>query len=350
MTSTQRIGALSPVRAARACRAAAVVAALLMPLTLGASVPAPVGPPRGSVAPRISLNDLHGAGVTTERLSGRTLVVVFGELGHDGTRQACGETLDAIADQRLEQEKIVPILITAQDRPAAELREQAAQGRFPALILQDPKREAFGAYRILVVPTVVVVDGKGVVVHSMPGFLPRFKEMLVEAMLVSAGRESPEEFDRSLGVQGETPADKESLRAGRLAHLADELARHGLDEMAEARYTEARAISPGNVAASLGLAALKLRQGQLDQAESLYRSVLASHADSTDASLGLAEVNLRRGGDALTQAEILLRSVLGADARQPRAHYLLGLVHEQRGHCAEATAEYRAAAELLLKR
>jgi hypothetical protein len=311
------------------------------------------GPPRESVAPRIALNDLHGAAVSTDQFSGRPLVLVFGDLGHDGCRQACAAILDELADELgggLDPSSALPILITAQAGVPAELRDQAAKGRFPPLILLDPSRDAFGAYRIVVVPTVVIVSSKGKVVHSMPGFIPRFQEILAESLLVANGRHTAADLDRCLGLTGDAAPDSESLRAARLVHLGDELVRHGLDEMAEARYTEALVLAPGNLEATIGLASLKSRLGKLDEAEALFREVLKSQAESVEASLGIAELNLSRGGEALARAEADLKALLESHPKLPRGHYLLGRLHEVRGRFQDAAAEYRAAVELLLKK
>ena len=319
------------------------LALLLVPASIAAA------PPAGSDAPPISLDDLSGKPVATAALAPRTLVLIFGELGHEGVKQACGDVLDVLSDPKVAGSGVVPVLVIAQDAPPAQLRDQASQGRFPAVILHDPKRDAFGAYRILVVPTVVVVDGKGKVVHSMPGFLQRFKEILTESILLAAGKESKEQFDQTIDPKAQSDAH-ESVRADRLAHLGAELTRHGLYDMAEARYTEATTLVPGHVGATLGLGDLMLRQGRLAEAEPLFRSALASDPKSPEAALGVAAVQIRRGGEDVAKAEGALKAILEKDPAQPRAWFLMGQVHERRGDPAGAMSDYRKAAELALER
>lgn len=307
-------------------------------------------PPRGSTAPPIALRDLDGTTVRTEQLAGKTLVLIFGDVGHEGARKASADVLETLAQPRFARDSVVPILVVAQDRPPAELKEQAAQARFPALILHDPERAAFGAYRILVVPTVVIVDGKGTVVHSMPGFLPRFRELLAESVLVATGAESKEQFEQSLAVAGPLPMDKDRQRADRMVHLGDELVRHGLTDMAEARYNEAITLVPAHMEARLGLASLLVRAGKLVEAEAQYRQVLTDNEANVAARLGLADVLLQQGTGDVAHAEATLRSVLEKDPLQPRAWYLRALIHEQRGEFVQAAAGYRKAAELLMDR
>ncbi len=298
-----------------------------------------------SDAPPITLQDLTGRTVSTGALAPRTLVLIFGELNHDGARQACTDVLDVLTDPRITADSVVPILIIAQDAPLPQLKELAAQGRFPPVILHDPKRDAFGAYRVLVIPTVVVVDGKGKVVHAMPGFLQRFKEILLDSVLASTGKITPEQFDpKAQGTAHDT------VRADRLVHLGIELTRHGLYDLAEARFTEATKLVPGHTGATLGLGELMLRQDRLADAEPIFRSVLASNPDSLEAALGLAAVQVKKGGDDLPKAETALKAILEKDPKQPRAWFLLGQIHERRGDIAGAMTEYRKAAELAIDR
>jgi tetratricopeptide (TPR) repeat protein len=217
------------------------------------------------------------------------------------------------------------------------------------LILHDPKRDAFGAYRVLVIPTVVIVDGQGKVVHAMPGFLPRFKEILAEALMVAVGKESQEQFDQSIDPKAQA-AGHETVRADRLVHLGSELTRHGLYEMAEARYTEALALSPGHTGAKLGLGDLMLRQDRLSDAEPLFRSLLAANPESLDAALGIASVQVKRGGAEVEKALTSVRALVEKNPNQPKARYLLGQIYERQGDCTKAAAEYKRAVELMLDR
>ncbi len=321
----------------------------LVALLIGVAAPASGSPPRGSVAPPIILPDLSGHSVSTVQLAPRSLVLIFGELEHERVRQTCTDVLDVLADPRFAVDTVVPILVVARDAPVAELKEEAARGRFPAIILHDPGRRAFEAYRVLVLPTVVVVDGKGRVVYSFPGFLQRSKELLSDALLSATGKEPAEQFERAIeaGAAGAAP---EFIRADRLANLGGELARHGLFEMAEARFSEATALVPGHVRATLGLGELMLTQDRLADAEPLFRAVLAAHPESIDAALGLAAVQFRRGGDSAAAAEAALRAIVDKDPSHPRARYLLGQVYERRGDAVGAIREYRKALELLLER
>jgi len=309
---------------------------------------APAVPPRGSEAPAFSLENLRGERVELAQFAGHPVVLVFGDLQHEGAQKASREVLKAIEDDRLRAQGIVPIFLTAQHAENGELaRFVEASGHFPALVLHDPTRDAFGSYQILVIPSVVIVNGEGIVVHAMPGFLPRFQDILLQSLLVATGQMTDEAFETSLGLT-EAEADPNTLRAERLVHLGCQLLEHGMDDMAEARFREAVDLVPGSAPARLALGDLYRAGGHIDLAEAQIRALLALDPESIDGQLALARIQIDQGGEALVQAENAIRDVLDRRPKTARAHYQLGLILQARGDDTAAAAAYRKAAELLL--
>lgn len=306
-------------------------------------------PPRGSAAPPITLTSLEGEKVSTSQFAGRPLVLVFGELDHGGVQRTCADVLDVLADRRIPADTVVPIMVIAKDQPIDELRDRALEGRFPGLILHDPQREAFGAYRVLVLPSVVVVDAERRVVYAAPGFVPRFRDLLAESLLVATGRETDAQFEKSLALESDEK-DPVLLRVERLMRLGDELQRHDLADMAEARYREAIALLPEHIPSRLALARLLVRDHRLDEAETQCREALSRRPDSVDAALVLAEVQISRPGDDLQTPERAIDQILEHDPMNARAQYLKGRIHEKRGEASLAAEAYRAALEILLNR
>jgi cytochrome c-type biogenesis protein CcmH/NrfG len=302
-------------------------------------------PPRGIEAPSIDLKDIGGTTVRTRELLPRTLVIIFGELSHEGVRRACADTLDVLAETA--GDAAIPILVVTEGVPSDGLRETAGLGRFPTLILHDQMHEAFDAFHVLVMPTVVVIDGSGKVVHSMPGFLPRFKELLAQAIHLSNGDQSQEEFDRLVEQRGASER-AETRRAVELVRVADEFARHKLVDLARARYEEALVLEPALVQALVGLGELEVSIGNYAAGQARFRAALGADPTSADAKLGLAMVLVSMGGPRLAEAESLAREVLRTNGKNARGHYVLGHVNEANGRREAAMHEYRRAAELAM--
>ncbi len=303
---------------------------------------------RGMEAPAIALPDLDGEEARLEDFGGRTVVLLFGELFHEKTLSAYADIQGVLDDDRIEDRSITPLLIVGQNAPREALAARAADADLTWRILHDENRRAFGAYRVAVIPSVVVVDGAGRIVHAQAGYIGRFKDVSLDAMLVSEGLLSAEQFDKSLDPAAASAVSPEQTRAVRLTSLARQLVRRGLPEVAEEKYVEALETVPTYAPARIGLGILQLQRGRLAEAELEFRTVLISVPKSVDARLGLAYVQVLRGGAEVAEAETTLRGVLSSHPSEPRAHYLMGLLHQQRSEIEEAAASFRTAAEHLM--
>ncbi|MFG0286312.1 MAG: tetratricopeptide repeat protein [Phycisphaerales bacterium JB039] len=304
-------------------------------------------PPRGADAPEITATTVGGKAIGTAQFGDRPMALVFGEFTNPATFQACRDVLSALSEERLAHSGVVPILLTAHEVTAEEVAARP-EGSLPAVVMVDPQRAAFGAYKILVVPSVVVVGSDQKVVYAAPAFLPQFKTLVREALLVATGQESPEQLERS--IAGDDRHQEAASRADRLVSLAEELAARRLYDMAEARLREALAMERDNARAHLALGRIRLRQGRAEEAEAEFRRVLELEPESFEGALGLARVQITRGGADLDAAEEAVRAALEKDPSSPTAHYLMGLIYDQRGRWKDAAAAYRTALEKLLDR
>ena len=304
-------------------------------------------PPRGADAPEITATSVGGTPISTGQFSDRPLALIFGEFTNPRTFQACEEVLAILEEDRLAGTNVVPILLTAHEVTEDDVAARPPDS-LPAVIMMDPQRAAFGAYKVLVVPSVVIVGADRKVVYAAPGFLPQFKTLARDALLVATGQKSSRELEQS--ISGDEPEPGASTRADRLVGLAEELARHGLYDMAEARLMEALSLERDHARGRLALGQLRLRQGRIEDAETQFRRVLELQPESFEGALGLARVQITRGGADLDAAEESVRAALEKDPSSPMAHYLMGLIYDQGARWKDAAASYRAALEQLLDR
>lgn len=292
--------------------------------------------------------DLDGREVRLRGEQDSTVIVIFGELYHKKTAQACEELLLIQADPRFARTPPQLVLVVSQDLPAAELKTKASQGNFPKVIVQDKQRRAFGAFRVVVMPTVAVIGRDGSTIHSMPGFSTRLTDIVTAAVMQSESRLSSEGFQDVLHPAAEPEQNHEELRAARLTHLADQLHQRHLDDLAQQRYEEALDLLPTYLDAQIGLGNLFLSRSQLLEAEKQFAKALDLQPDSTPAALGMAFVQAFRGGDQVEKAQTTANEILATQPKNPKAHYLLGLLAEQAREYEEAAMRYRKAADLLM--
>ena len=167
---------------------------------------------RQTEAPAFTLKDLNGAEVSSAKLRGSTIILIFGEVYHAKTREACTQIDAVLKDPRFAGLAMVPVLITVQEPKPEDLKPDAGV-KLPAMILRDPGRVALGDYRVAVMPSVVVIDKDGRVVHAMAGLTSRFADTLTDALLLSAGKLSAERFEESLNPAPTTGESETALRA-----------------------------------------------------------------------------------------------------------------------------------------
>jgi len=325
---------------------AALVLLLLVPLQRGVAV---THLERGDRPPDLTLETLAGEPVTLNDQRGRPVIIVFGELYHERTLAACGDIARVLESDALATRSISVLLVVAQDAPTPALTKQARDPRLPSTILHDVRREAYGDYRVAVMPSVVIIDGEGRVVHALAGYTARLKDIVNDALLVATGASSYEEFERGLRP-APAPIDEARVRAARVTSLARQLSRRGLNDLAVEKYREALDIASDYAPARLGLATAMLDTGRLADAEREFRGVIVADSSSVEASLGLAYVLTLRGGAELKEARAIVRHLLKNDPREPRAHYVLGLVQQQAGEIDDAIVSFRKSAELLMSR
>lgn len=105
---------------------------------------------------------------------------------------------------------------------------------------------------------------------------------------------------------------------------------------AETLYREVQAAEPGNVNATLGLAAIALRSGREQEAQSLYRAVLESDPNNSAAVAALSTLPAGASGNGDTSKESQLKSLLREQPGAASLYFALGVQYLGTGRWPEA--------------
>ena len=301
-----------------------------------------------TVPPAFKLKDIADKEVSLADLKGKVVVLVFGEIYHDKTIDGCHQIEQILKDERLQGTEIVPLLITAQQAKADEFKLEAAR-KTSLNVLRDTDRKVFGAYQVVAMPSVVVIDKEGKVISAVGGLIPQFSDIVSDSLLVGAGKLSMEQFQLARTAQTQPAQDANALRAQRIGLLAKQLGIRGMNDLAAEKFNEAIKLDPHQVEARVDFGNLLLKRQRLADAEAQFRAALAEQSTSVTAALGLAFVQAQRGGPELQAAEKTVREILARSPTQARAHYLLGTILQSRGKTEDAAASFKKAAQLLLE-
>ena len=321
--------------------------ALLAACILNCPALADAQPVPGDTAPTLTFTTINGEAISTDSLRGSIQVLLFGKTDQQLTTSACEEIAHALSDPTLDGIDLKWLYILSKSSDPAQAESCAKGTKRQPVFIYDSNRQAFGAYSIIALPTVIIIDDQNRFVHFMPGLSPRFSDIFCAAVLHADGRIDRPGFEQVL--KPETNKKSQSrVRAERIIQLARHASKRGLDDMALKQYLRAYEVDPTYTVAALAAGYLYLKQNKLDQAEQTFHAILKLDQTSPDANLGLASVYTARRGDFLQKAQLLVSKVLTGNAKLARAHYVQGLIYEASDQTEKAAASYKQAAELLL--
>ncbi|RJP38581.1 MAG: tetratricopeptide repeat protein [Phycisphaerales bacterium] len=339
---------LSALRPRSGVRDLAIVVTALAcaALTAPAAGQGETQPGTGRLAPRLTCRTLGGLELDDRALIGRVTVLLFGELHNDRTISAARELEQILASPDHADLRAQAWLIVAREEDPARLAEAVKEAGLSIPVAQDIGRATFARYAVRVLPTAVVVDAKGRIVHERPGFTYEFRQIVEAACNLAAGLISREQFELTIAPREAAPDSAELNRAAALTAMGRRLLELGKDGLAADKFIEAQKTLPGYVPAHVGLARCYLVQGRLADAEQELQEVRARAPDDVDANIGFAAIALARGGNELETAERLLSSLRDVHPRHPEIQFMLGRVFEAQKRFDEAMKCYKQAAQL----
>ena len=307
--------------------------------------------PAGEPAPDLILATLDGQPVRLADHRGRPMLLLFGELYNANSVEAAGDISAVLDSAQMSELDVSAFLIITQDAPGRArcvLSRPRRVGVNRARVDDDPRRQGFAAYHVIVLPSLVVIDPAGLVALSCPGYPLDFQDLVTDALFFTTGRLTEEQFSRRRAAAMPAEEAKGPGRAKWLSALGEQLASRGSTELALGKFREALELDPDCLPAHIGLGTLLLNDNNLPQSEDHFRVALELAPESVDAALGLVQIEVLRGGAELEAAHERLLDLLRRRPDDPRVRYLAGLVAEKTGDTDAALGYYKRSAELLL--
>jgi pentatricopeptide repeat protein len=291
--------------------------------------------------------------VTVDSLKGKTSVLVFGELYHELTLEA----LQDLASLRQQMARVKDesdwnvLLIVAQDVSAEQLHEEKVKKNISATILHDKNREIFGRYGVIVLPSFVVVDAKGMIVTTLSGYPLNFSDFIRDALLYSRGQMTRQQFETTSrdSAASIAPPDEQQLKVERQAGLARQLFRRGYVEVALEKFEQVYQLDNHYLPARIGMTRCLVKLGRIVEAEVILKDMLRKDPKLSEASRIMAWIEILRGGEELNSALRRLDMILTLNHNDAEAHYLKGRIYEAQGNIEQAMTEYKTVSELLME-
>lgn len=302
-------------------------------------------------APPLALRKLTSPSEIVElRSIDRPVVLIFGELYNERTLECLTELKKAYEAIGLTEADLGAFLITSHRPDPEQMKLLHGEGRIKVEILPDEDLKAFGDYGIVVLPSTVVIDKQHRVDLAVSGLPLSFADMMADALLLSTGRITPQQYEAfGRAARKADPQQESAAQAHRLANLAGQLAARGYTSLALERYREALEIDKTYLAARVGTARCLVKLNLvLDAADELHR-VLEIDPNHVEASLVISQIEIMRGGDGIAEGKSRLQRILALNPDHPEANFLMGMACEAQGQVDHAMDHYKKAARRLLE-
>jgi hypothetical protein len=274
--------------------------------------------------------------------SAEALIIAFWRPDQDRSASLLKDLARIASDEPSSKVRIVAVCSGPQCPGAAKIDVEGKTSPLPVLL--DPDRSVYGAFGIVVTPSVGFIDSAGILRFDYAGYR---RDFLVTARAHRdrlLGTITAEEHEQRTNSEHATVP--EVVAESALVQLALRNLREGRPEMAEGQLRKSWATDPPNREAGTALAFLLLEQERNDEALEILNRLLTAFPDNPEAlgAQGLAMMRTSRDGDGQRR---LNRAVDGG-----AGHWLLlyeaGVLAEKGGKYQKAAGLFRKAIEQLV--
>ncbi|NIO16673.1 MAG: redoxin domain-containing protein [Deltaproteobacteria bacterium] len=337
----------------------------------------------GMEVPSFTLKDLGGQEVSSDGIKGKkaAVIVFFATWSERSLVQLkdLEEVRSALKEQGLE---IIAINVDHEGMDAGEI--ETVRGKVAELgvtypVLVDTDLGVYRRFGVVAVPSSAVVKSGGIVVATVngypslasneikervevllgvkedasastaaeTGYRPERSSLLnynLARRLYDSGMHAKAERKLQIAIKSDDKFVKPKVLLGDI-YLAKAAKKKAYLLKAKGMYETALEVSPGDEAASTGLARVFVREGAVDDAEKLVDSVLEKNPAYTTALIVKGLILAKRGNEKETDRYVM--EAVGLARMDPEVLALAGTVYQESGNLNKAALFYRKAGEKL---
>lgn len=302
----------------------------------------------GDPLPEIVLSDMQtGKDVHFSRFKNRPYLSVFWGADMEAKKKRSLSVFTVIKELKpfLDAKNIPVQLINVQNDSDTVIHDLLKQSGLEGPVFIDRDQGAYSKLGIFVLPSVLLVDGQGIVRAGM-GYSRDLDVMIKGEVEIVLGNKTREMLNLELRPEViEEPEDVKLAR--RHLNTGQVLQRRGMIEEAVREIREALKIKNDMAEAHIALGCLLIDLGQTEEANQALGKGLELTPDSFEGQL--CDARLLAAEGELDDAVLDLKALLLRHGRSPDLHYVLGTIYERRGEDKLAAEEFKKAYELLFR-
>ena len=302
----------------------------------------------GEPVPDVTLSPAQKeAAVTFSELKGKPFVVVFWGADLPEKKKYSGQILGGLEDLAtfLDERGVQRYSVNVQNDDAANVNEVISTSNSTIGLYRDDNQSAYEALGLYVIPSVLLVDGKGNVAAGL-GYSHDIVDRLKGSIEIMLGEKTEEQVAAELRPEmKEVSAEAKAIK--RHYSYGIVMVKRGQVESAIREFTKVLELDPNMTDAHLRLGALYLEKEDLENAEKEINLVLKAKPDSIAGKIHKGEL-LRRQGQ-LDEADALLTEIASANPDNFQALYSRGRIAEDRKSDKQAMEQYKKAYHAILE-
>ncbi len=301
----------------------------------------------GEKVPPFTLTSLEGKNLPSGQLKGQPAILIFWGADMPTKKQRSIKALRALEELKpfLEKKNVRLLSVDIQEDPENVIQEVKTGAGSSVPVYLDSNKEAYKALGIFVMPSVLVVDKKGIVAAGMGyshDLIPRLKGE-IEILLGEKTREQVEEELHPKTIK----KSEEETAALRHFNMGLVMARRGMMDSAIDEIKKAIELDHDMAEAYIELGCLYVDSGKIEEGEKELEKGLDLAPNSVKGQICMAKVKAQTGNIDEGISDIM--GLMFRNAGNPEIHYVLGCLYAQKGDDAKAAREFKKAYELLKK-
>ena len=282
--------------------------------------------------------------VQSSQWKGKATAIVFARPDQPKSQAALKDVMLARRElEKLPWNLVVVVSGEVTNEAVSRLIEQTG---FEGTVLLDPDMSVYGQFGVIVMPSTVVVDRALKIVLAKASHDFEYQRILSANIQYATGLVDQQGRENLVRVPVDEKEYASKTQLARRVHQAQTLARTGELDHAEATLRRVLEQEPDYQPARVELGFVLLQKDRAQEALKCFRQAEINNAPtpSTQLGSGIALMKLNR----LEEADQKLKNSLNLSPRPALGHYALGRLYEQQGRTAEAAAQFKAAAKVLL--
>jgi len=303
---------------------------------------------RGQSLPHVSVKSTSGDSVDLADPHGQIRILVFADSSQASFAETVRNLQQMVCESPIRALHPMWVLVLSKnsDPSVAAPLVWRADGCGPTII-HDNQRTAFGAISVMALPSIIVMDSKGVVVHALAGPVPRLADIVAAAVEYAGGQISEVDLELVIHPVTEPEPPPEIVRAKRQMHMGDRLMDRGMPELALKAYEQAAHAAPEYPQARFAYGQALMSARQYKEATQEFAAIPPDDPLADAAFIYMLTAQLHISGTDLDALHQSLQRKIERHPDDPLAYAALGLFLSKRGDTAGAMKNFRQCIDLL---